>query len=769
MKTTPFLLLLLFLAACSTPPQPAYETWKANPDHEKRAANARQTTTPATATVKTNGLGADMTSRAVAMTEQTTHPETNAVPSQPFARTAEVTPTAVGAPGVLPAPPGPAAVNPGAAAVGAGAAAGVASPAQASLQSPDELVPAGMIAFQNAPLEQVLEVYAAFVNRTLLRPQTLNAQQQITLKTQTALTRSEVKEALDGILALNGITMIDYGDKFVKVVPQAQAGQEGAPTDTRDISQMGQIGQYVTHVVQLKYLKPSEVLPAITPLAKLNAILPIETSGILVLRDYTENVKRMLEMIQRIDIALPSEIVSEVIFIRYAKASEIADAINALSGGSAGGSVGRPQQTTPRSTTGPGGQRGGLPNYQGGLQQPLGGTQPIGGGAGAAGAGGTLSDRLNQIIRRASASGELTILGQTKMIADDRSNSLLIFASRQDLDMIKNIVTKLDVVLPQVLIETVIMDINMDNTWAFGVSAAQGPHNITGNAQGAGGFNNSQQFFNWLGSISSNAFPGNTTSVLPPGFSYFAHINDDEWNIAVQAAAADSRVNVIQKPRILTTHAKEASVFIGNTVPYVTSTYYNGGFGGGPSSSYQQLQVGIGLSVVPYINPDGLVVMELEETIDEISGSTQITGVGAVPNTTSRKFSAEVAVKDGDSVILGGFIRNSTDKQVSGVPVLKDIPIIGWLFTTRTSAKSRKELIVMMRPTVLRTPELAALATVEEKKRLPGVSSAETEYNAEEKKYTEHERRAARRSAAFSHEEDHDKDIEVMPFEPKKQ
>ena len=140
-----------------------------------------------------------------------------------------------------------------------------------------------------------------------------------------------------------------------------------------------------------------------------------------------------------------------------------------------------------------------------------------------------------------------------------------------------------------------------------------------------------------------------------------------------------------------------------------------------------------------------------------------------MPNTTSRKFSAEVAVKDGDSVILGGFIRNSTDKGVSGVPVLKDIPLVGWLFTARTSAKSRKELIVMMRPTVLRTPELAALATVEEKKRLPGVTAAEAEINAEERKLTERERRAARRAAAFSHEEEPDKNIEVLPpNEPKK-
>src|SRR4029077_3367885 len=125
--------------------------------------------------------------------------------------------------------------------------------------------------------------------------------------------------------------------------------------------------------------------------------------------------------------------------------------------------------------------------------------------------------------------------------------------------------------------------------------------------------------------------------------------------------ASDSRVNVIQKPRILTSHATPGSIFVGGTIPYVTSTYYGGGFNGGPSSSYQQLSVGIGLTVTPYINPDGLVVMQIDETIDELAGSTPISGVGNVPNTNSRKLSAEVAVRDGDSVMLGGFIRNSSD------------------------------------------------------------------------------------------------------------
>ena len=95
------------------------------------------------------------------------------------------------------------------------------------------------------------------------------------------------------------------------------------------------MGSYVTHIVQLKYIKPSEMLPVITPFAKLNSIIPLDPNGILVIRDYAENVKRMLEMIQQIDVSVPAEYISEVIPIKYAMAEDIANALNSL-GGSGG-------------------------------------------------------------------------------------------------------------------------------------------------------------------------------------------------------------------------------------------------------------------------------------------------------------------------------------------------------------------------------------------------------------------------------------------------
>jgi general secretion pathway protein D len=635
--------------------------------------------------------------------------------------------------------------------------------AQARAKELDELLPPRAIDFVAAKLDQVLKIYAELVGKTLLRPANINSP-DIVLTTQTPLTKREVINAVEAVLALNGIALVHVDDKFVKVVPQAQAQQEGAPIGDQDSSQLPQIGAYVTHVVQLKYVKPTEIMPALQPFAKIpNSILPIDASGILVLRDYTENVKRMLEMIKKIDITYESEFISEVIPIKYALASDIASALNSLSGGGGGatsvGGTGAGGRSTGRTTGaagsaasrfGGGGGYGGSGGFGGntgmGLQQNTMG-QPGGAAMGTPSGGSAFSDRLQRIIQRASSSsGDLQLLGTTKIISDERMNALLVFATRPDMNTITNIIAKLDVVLAQVLIETIIMDVSNDDTFKLGVSAVQTTKDFNGNFTGAGGMN-ANRFFDFAGS-GTNAFG----DLVGSGLKYFGRVNDDIY-VSLEAAASDGRINVIQKPRIQTSHATPASIFIGSTVPYVTGSYY-GGYGGGPGSTYQQLRVGIGLDVTPFINPDGLVVMQIQESIDEISGSTFIENVGDVPNTTSRTLSAEVAVRDQETIILGGFIRNYDKRSKSGVPYLKDIPLLGNLFRQTSKANQRSELIVLMRPTVLRTPELAAMHVDVEKKRLPGVTEAERDLNKfEEKAAAAEEIKRFREKTPFTTEE----------------
>ena len=650
---------------------------------------------------------------------------------------------------------------------------------------PEEMIPAGNINFQGVDVSQVLDVYAQLVGRTMLRAGLPSA--QIILRTETPLTKTEAIQALQAVLALNGIALVNVGDKFVKVLPIDQANSAGAKIDRGDASLLPEMGSYVTHIVQLKYIKPSVMMPLILPFAKLaNSIFAIDDNGILVLRDNAENVKRMLEMIDQIDVSVPAEFISEVIPIKYAMAEDIASALNSL-GGSGGSTVSFGSSAATPSVSGisrPGGMGGtgglgGGNSYQGGGNNPnqprAFGSQATPGGTPTGGT--TFQQRLQSIIQRASTGGQpdqIQVFGQTKIIADQRSNSLLVFATQADMVRIKEVVAKLDVLLAQVLIESIIVEVSLGHTFSLGVSAAQNPKTLSPSVPiyGAGGMNNGQPFATFLQQVTGNPSSINTNlstitstltgslggtnsgssfaNSLPGGFSYFGSIGPT-WDVAIKAIAGDNSATVIQRPRIQTSQAKAASFFVGQTVPYVTGSYYGGGYGGGNSSQYSQLSVGVELDVTPFINPDGLVVMDIQQEIDDILGYVKIDG-NDVPTTTKRTLSSEIAVRDRDTIILGGFVKSNKSTTKSGIPWLQDIPLLGNLFSQRNDSKDRDETIVLIRPTVLKTPELAAAQAVKEQERLPGIAHASAEDDADQRKQVEAERRSElRRVKAQGH------------------
>jgi general secretion pathway protein D len=334
----------------------------------------------------------------------------------------------------------------------------------------------------------------------------------------------------------------------------------------------------------------------------------------------------------------------------------------------------------------------------------------------------SFTQRLQNIIQRASATGDIQVLGQTKIISDERTNSLLIYATKEDMKTIKDIVAKLDVVLAQVLIEAVILEVVLGDRRDLGFSYLQRPQQA-GNWAGVGAINNKN-------ALKAEDFSGingitNTGGILPQGFSYLMSFNKD-LDMTVTALASDSRAKILQRPRIQTSHNEPAHLFVGESRPYPTSSYYGGGAYGG-YSSIQQLNIGVTLDVTPLINPDGLVVLEIQNQIDSFAGNVTIQNVGDVPVTASKQAAAKVSVRDHDTIILGGLIETDRNKSYSGVPFLMDIPLLGYLFRSTSTDNVRKELIVLIRPTVLPTPEIAALTATAEKNRMPGVRAAEKE------------------------------------------
>ena len=647
---------------------------------------------------------------------------------------------------------------------------------------PNLIIPGNTIALNVMPIEQFFDLYSQYSGRTILRPFALPAPQGLTLKASTDLTLREVVEAMDGVLALNGVTMIPMGDKFVKAVPSTLADREGAPLSRVPTDELPYAEQFITRVVKLKTAKPSEIAPTLQGLAKSpTAVTPIDSNQTLILRDYSSNIRRMLNIIEKVDVMPESDFTLEVIPVRYGKVGDIHATMQALISGAGGGGAGALPTTTAGGAGGFGrgagfgggsmgsglrsGAMGGSSRFGGGSRGGYGGGGYGGGGYGGGGYGGgdgsyypyqtenaqeitpqqvppaspggaqsSFQNRLNQIVNRAANPDEVKILENAQIVPDERSNKLLIFANKRDMAMITNIVSKVDVLLAQVLIEAVIMEVKLGDSMNVGVSGAQHPRQWGGDLRGAGAVNNGNLF------SSLTNFPGGT----PEGFSYFATIKDD-FDIAITAIARDSEIKIVSRPRIHTSHAMPGFFFIGETVPYVTGSVDYGGLGSiGSRSIVNERQVGLTLEVTPIITPEGMVIMDIVQDFQQRGQDVIIDG-NPIPLVNSRSAGSFLTVRDGDLIMLGGFISETRSNSKGGVPFLKDIPGLGVLFRSSAKSSDRTELIMLIKATVLDSPEEAAFLAEQERLMLPGVRQAEHELQKSEmKRLRKAEKRTAR-------------------------
>ncbi|HIG27248.1 MAG TPA: hypothetical protein EYQ50_05425 [Verrucomicrobiales bacterium] len=668
-----------------------------------------------------------------------------------------------------------------------------------------------MLTAKNMPLEQVFEIYQELSGKTILHPVSLEG--EITINSQSTLSREEAIQALDYVLALNGITMVKGdSDKFITAVVTAEALLEPQSFSDLSTADLPETGGLITRVVTVNYLVPSELVESLAPFSKLDGgLTPYDQTNLLVIKDYAGNVKRMMEIIDRIDVEVEKEIEMELIPIRYALASDIAEIIGSLTiggtaltvGGSRGnsgggsslgrgsnrgnsrtnsGSGGNSRNSYGSSSSGYGGSSYGGGSYRGfanSLPRELeeleaqgfnirnveynmdsirpfqssrtrptttssrskssasrtGIRTPASSSASSSASRGSRSafrSNVNNIVRQAGGGleEELQILENATIIADLNSNSILVFSNKRDLILIKDIISELDKVQPQVLIESLIIEVSLGDTLDYGVSASQNKK-TAGDFTGAGIINNLSAGEPFLDPSTLLSFSDFTDGGVGSGFSYFGTFGDD-WDFLVRAVATDSRIHVLAKPRAQTTHAKSASLFVGETVPFVSGSGI--GFSGTSQSFTQQLDVGISMYVEPLINPEGLVVMYMDLVVENRGEDVIIDG-NPVPATTRREAQAEVAVRDGEIIILGGFINQIKRSSASGVPLLKDIPWLGKLFSRTRTSSEEIELIILIHPTVLETPELAAIHAENEKRtNLPGIQEAEREFQEAKKK-----------------------------------
>jgi general secretion pathway protein D len=378
------------------------------------------------------------------------------------------------------------------------------------------------------------------------------------------------------------------------------------------------------------------------------------------------------QIIAELDAKVDPDVVMKVIELDYANAEDVASLLNSLITGSTPTAV---RRTTNTGTTTTGARPPAIPP-----------PTAVSSAAGSA----------------LEASGFLQFAQGVRIIPDVRVNSLLVMATKEDLSRIENLIKSVDTPVAQVLIEVVIAEVQLDGTLAVGVEAFKRQFE-TGQIAQTGGTRTGQPSspinLNDLSGLATNLGP----LALASGLTYFTSFNNLKLDAVIRLLATSSKFKVLSTPIIQTLHNQEAHIIVGESRPIVTSTVADivSSASTAVRSSVDYKDIAIELTVTPRINPDGNVTMDIEQKINDLGGTVSINGTD-VPIITKREAKSSVMVKDQSTIVLGGLIRENKTITETKVPILGDIPLLGTLFKGKSTVKARTELIVFIRPTVLR-------------------------------------------------------------------
>lgn len=310
----------------------------------------------------------------------------------------------------------------------------------------------------------------------------------------------------------------------------------------------------------------------------------------------------------------------------------------------------------------------------------------------------------------AEEAAPMTLGSESLIVADDNSNTLLISAPPEQMDLIQQMLEELDVLPPQVHIRAIIAEVTMTRDTSLGFQwnwlQTLGPY---GGAEVVGDF--ATDF-----GLGESGEEGETGS----GLGLFGQISSDEFAGVLHALTTDSRVRILSSPTIFTANNETARTSISQGIPFVTGIIdYPTGVGAS-SRSVTYEDVGIVLEVTPRVTQGNVVRMDIDVQANELGSSISVAGQD-FPSTNQRVARGVVNVKHGYTVVLGGLMRDSIRRSATRVPILGDIPIIGSLFRSTSSKREKSELLLFLTPHVVRTPTEAARLTDRAKSRLPEV------------------------------------------------
>ncbi|MDA0824649.1 MAG: type II secretion system secretin GspD, partial [Proteobacteria bacterium] len=304
------------------------------------------------------------------------------------------------------------------------------------------------------------------------------------------------------------------------------------------------------------------------------------------------------------------------------------------------------------------------------------------------------------------SSGPALNLGEkVRIIADETHNGLVILATPREYQLIIDAVKKLDLIPLQVLIEATIIEVSLNDSLEYGVEWFF-KNGLPENKRGQGLLD--------LG--------GAGIGSLIPGFSYAVIDNAGQVRAAINALATESRISVLSSPSLMVLNNQTATINVGDEIPIPTRSSTSNVDPNAPTvNEIQYRNTGVTLQVTPRVNAGGLVTMEVDQEVSAAVGTTT-SGLDA-PTIQQRKITSTIAIQSGDTIVMGGLIRDSATDDSSGLPYIRNLPVIGKLFGQESDAKRRTELIVLITPHAIDNTDDAREVTREYGEKLKGFAT----------------------------------------------
>ncbi len=601
------------------------------------------------------------------------------------------------------------------------------------------------INFKNTDIGELIRFVADATDSTIIVDPRVKGRVQV-ISSQSVNER-ELYDLFLTILDVQGYAATRSG-KIITIVPKQDARTLPVPTVDADTRQQNR--EMVTTVVPLRNVPAAQLISVLRPLmSQQGHMAAYAPSNAIIMAEVAENISRLLDVVRRLDETSSDRL--ETYALKYAGASEVKRVIETLMQKDSANkgralTIVADERTNSLLVTADAVERERIQSLIQHLDSPL--TQSTKARvvylkfADASALAPTLAKLIQNFQPPSDTGNQSTI--KPSVEADEATNALLITAEPEMQKTISAIIDQLDIRRAQVLVEAVIVEVSNDNLRRLGVewllaSADRGV--LSSNAQtpalaaAIGGY--------LSGSAAGNAAAGVAGGLLgvPGQNAVFGNIDRDGrggFSALVTALNQDSVFNVLSTPNLLTLDNTEATIVVGQNVPFRTGSYVNTGSGSSvnPFQTITREDVGITLRVKPHINEGDSVLLEISQEISSVAGTDSGVSDAVDIVTNKRNIDTTVLANDRQIIVLGGLIREDTTSSQRKVPMLGSIPFLGRLFRSDSVRVIKNNLLLFIRPTIIRNQDTInesaiqqyenAVAAEQKRTRWKGLSTYQT-------------------------------------------